>query len=70
MFVSLRCVSDHGARPRDSLPSALSSDGHCQWEAKLKQANEFAEKSKAYFTSEYAQFNKTQRLLLDLTLKV
>ena len=48
---------------RDSLPSALSSDAEiARWEAKLKQANEFAEKSKAYFTSEYAQFQQNSKV--------
>jgi hypothetical protein len=48
---------------RDSLPSALSSDADiAKWETKLKQANEFAEKSKGYFTSEYAQFQKNSEI--------
>ena len=48
---------------RDSLPNAMSSDADmAKWEAKLQQANAFAEKAKSYFTSEYAQFDKNSKL--------
>ena len=47
---------------RDSLPNAMSSDEDmAKWEAKLQQANAFAEKAKAYFTSEKAQLDKNSK---------